>query len=143
MNKNEYKEESYSSGDNSKQLKSINWNIKEKLTKYVKEKKNSQKIFMPGLDGPLVSFLLFSELQHNNLKTEEIEEAYKNYKTEYENKRFQSFYIEHQHNEWFKEKYDLELNLKWKIERNLQSKKLYDNYIYNLNQNNFNLDRKC
>lgn len=138
MNKNEYKEESYSSGDNSKQLKSANWNIKEKLTKYVKEKKNSQKIFMPGLDGPLVSFLLFSELQHNNLKTEEIEDAYKNYKTEYENKRFQSFYIEHQHNEWFKEKYDLELNFKWKIERNQQSKKLYDNFIYNLNQNNFN-----
>ena len=108
------------------------------MKRYVKDRKKTEKIFRPGLDGPLVSFILFSELQHSNLKTEEIEEAYKNYKNDYENKRYQSFYIEHQHNEWFKEKYDPELNFKWKVERNHQSKKLYDNFITNLNQNYFN-----
>ena len=137
MNKNNYKEDSFSSGgESSKHMKSSNIDMKEKVRKYVKDRKKTEKIFRPGLDGPLVSFLLFSELQHNNLKTEEIEEAYKNYRNEYESKRFQSFYIEHQHNEWFKEKYDPELNFKWKIERNLQSKKLYDNFIAHLNQNN-------
>jgi len=104
----------------------------------MKDRRKTEKVIRPGLDGPLVSFILFSELQHSNLKTEEIEEAYKSYKNDYENKRYQSFYIEHQHNEWFKEKYDPELNFKWKVERNHQSKKLYDNFIANLNQNYFN-----
>ena len=117
-------------------MKSNPIDLREKVKKYVKDRKKTEKIFRPGLDGPLVSFLLFSELQHNNLKTEEIEEAYKTYKNEYENKRFQSFYIEHQQNEWFKEKYDPELNFKWKVERNLQSKKLSDNFIAHLNKGN-------
>ena len=139
MNRNEYKEESYSSGgEGSRHLNSKNLDIKEKVKKFVIDRKKTEKIFRPGLDGPLVSFLLFSELQHNNLKTDEIEEAYKNYKNDYENKRFQSFYIEHQHNEWFMEKYDPVLNYKWKIERNLQTKKLYDNFMSNLTQNNLN-----
>ncbi len=89
----------------------------------INEKKTSQ-IFTPGYDGPLVSLSLFNELQHNILSTDILENAYKDYKTKYEQKRFHSFYVEHQTDEWFKEKYDPELSVKWKNERNLQCQKL-------------------
>lgn len=86
--------------------------------------KNKSKIFIPGLDGPLLSLSLFNELQHNHLPTEVFEKAYKEYKLKFEDKRYQSFYVEHQNDEWFKEKYDPESNLKWKLEKNAQCQKL-------------------
>lgn len=72
----------------------------------------------------MLSLSLFNELQHNILPTEVIENAYKEYKTKFESKRYQSFYVEHQNDEWFKEKYDPESNLKWKLEKNAQCQKL-------------------
>lgn len=97
--------------------------MRNKVTSMISEK-NSSKIFVPGFDGPLVSLSLFNELQHNILPTETIESAYKDYKSKYEQKRFQSFYVEHKDDEWFKEKYDQEMNLRWKSERNSQCQKL-------------------
>ena len=97
--------------------------MRNKVTSMISEK-NSSKIFVPGFDGPLVSLSLFNELQHNILSTEAIEAAYKDYKAKYEQKKFQSFYVEHKDDEWFKEKYDLEMNNKWRTERNSQSQKL-------------------
>jgi hypothetical protein len=101
------------------------------------EEKNSTKVFMPGFDGPLVSFSLFNELQHNILPSETIEQAYKDYKTKYEQKRYQAFYSEHQHDEWFREKYEPELNQKWRSERNNQCSKLANNFIKSLNEGSF------
>ncbi len=89
----------------------------------INEKKTSQ-IFIPGYDGPLVSLSLFNELQHNILQTDLLENAYKDYQAKYEQKRFHSFYVEHQNDEWFKEKYDPDLSAKWKTERNAQCQKL-------------------
>jgi SERRATE/Ars2, N-terminal domain len=86
--------------------------------------KNKSNIFVPGYDGPLLSLSLFNELQHNIFSTEKIENEYKLYKSKFENKRYQSFYVEHQNDEWFKEKYDPESNLKWKLEKNAQCQKL-------------------
>lgn len=99
--------------------------------------KNSAKIFLPGLDGPLVSFGLFNELQHNILQPEIAENAYKEYKSKFENKRYQSFFSEHQNDEWFKEKYDFESHNKWRTERNAQSNKLADKFFEELNKNAF------
>lgn len=94
----------------------------------INEKKSSQ-IFIPGLDGPLVSLSLFNELQHNTLSTEVLQNTYKDYKTKYENKRFHSFYVEHQSDEWFKEKYDPETSEKWKSERNFQCSKMFTKFF--------------
>jgi len=98
--------------------------------------KNESKIFIPGFDGPLLSLSLFNELQHNILPTEVIENAYKEYKAKFESKRYQSFYVEHQNDEWFKEKYDPESNLKWKLEKNSQCQKLSQRFQESL-QNGF------
>ena len=97
--------------------------LKNKVTNMIQEK-NQNKIFIPGFDGPLLSLSLFNELQHNILSTAIIENAYKEYKLKFESKRFNSFYVEHQNDEWFKEKYDPESNLKWKLEKNAQCQKL-------------------
>lgn len=99
--------------------------------------KNSNRIFVPGLDGPLVSFGLFNELQHNILQPEVAENSYKDYKSKFENKRYQSFFNEHQNDEWFKEKYDFESNTKWRAERNTQSNKLAENFFEELNRGVF------
>jgi len=109
---------------------------KDKVTKIIKEKK-AYEIFVPGFDGPLLTFSLFNELQHNILPTEVVEEAYKDYKTKFENKRFQTFYIEHQHDEWFREKYEPELNMKLRNERNAQAQKLSESYLSQVNSNGF------
>jgi hypothetical protein len=100
--------------------------------------KNSSKIFVPGFDGPLVSLSLFNELQHNILSTEAIEAAYKDYKVKYEQKKFQSFYVEHKDDEWFKEKYDHEMNSKWRTERNSQCQKLCQKFNEAVQKNNLN-----
>lgn len=99
--------------------------------------KNQSKIFIPGFDGPMVSLSLFTELQHNILQTEMIENAYTEYKTKYENKRYQSFYVEHQNDEWFKEKYEPEVSQAWRIERNVQSQGLAKRFIDSVNNDEF------
>ena len=99
--------------------------------------KNASKIFIPGFDGPLLSLSLFNELQHNILPTEDIESAYKDYKSKYENKRYQSFYVEHSKDEWFKEKYDNEISMQWKNERNAQCQKLAKRFMEDVNNNEF------
>jgi hypothetical protein len=96
--------------------------------------KNQSKIFTPGFDGPLLSLSLFNELQHNILSTSIIENAYSEYKQKFESKRFNSFYVEHQNDEWFKEKYDPESNLKWKLEKNEQCKKLSEKFQEDLKE---------
>ena len=106
-----------------RQSRSKSPRIKNKVTSLISEK-NANKIFIPGFDGPLVSLSLFNELQHNILSTEAIENAYKDYKTKYEAKKYHSFYVDHKDDEWFKEKYDPESNTKWKNERNTQCAKL-------------------
>jgi hypothetical protein len=99
--------------------------------------KNTSKIFIPGFDGPLISLSLFNELQHNILPTETIESAYKEYKSKYENKRYQSFYVEHQNDEWFKEKYDIETSNQWKSERNAQCQNLAKRFLESANKEEF------
>ena len=96
--------------------------------------KNQNKIFIPGFDGPLLSLSLFNELQHNILSTSIIENAYTEYKQKFESKRFNSFYVEHQNDEWFKEKYDPESNLKWKLEKNTQCQKLSEKFQEHLKE---------
>jgi hypothetical protein len=99
--------------------------------------KNTSKIFIPGFDGPMISLSLFNELQHNLLPTETVESAYRDYKSKFENKRYQSFYVEHQNDEWFKEKYDSETSTQWKNERNLQCQNLAKRFFEGLNGDEF------
>lgn len=99
--------------------------------------KNSSKIFYPGFDGPLVSLSLFNELQHNILPNDVIENAYKEYKEKYDEKRYKSFYVEHHDDEWFKEKYDPECSKQFKLERNNQCQKLSQRFLDNVASNQF------
>jgi hypothetical protein len=97
--------------------------------------KNSSKVFIPGFDGPLVSLSLFNELQHNILLMETVENAYREYKTKYEGKKFQSFFVEHKDDEWFKEKYDNTYLVKMKEERTLSSKRLAEKFFHEIPKN--------
>ena len=82
------------------------------------------KITVPGFDGPLITESLFKDLQLNNIPNDVISEAYKDYKTKYENKKFQSFYSEHKNDEWFKEKYHPDIYYQIREEQNIQCHKL-------------------
>lgn len=96
------------------------------------------KIITPAFDGPLVTLSLFNELQQDVFPIEIIEQAYKEYKEKYEQKKFQSFYVEHQNEEWFKEKYDPEYISKLIQEKNLQCQKLASKFHENLSSGKFN-----
>ena len=72
----------------------------------------------------MVSLALFNELQANIFPQEVLEKSYAEYKSQYEAKKYSSFYVEHQNDEWFKEKYDPEIYIRSKNERNAQTKKL-------------------
>lgn len=76
-------------------------------------------------------------MQHNILPNEVIENAYKEYKEKYDEKRFKSFYVEHLNDEWFKEKYDLECSKQFDKERNGQCIKLSEIFLDDLESNNF------
>lgn len=97
--------------------------------------KNSSKVFIPGYDGPLVSLSLFNELQHNILLMQTVENAYNEYKNKYEGKKFQSFYVEHKEDEWFKEKYDHTYRQKMQEERNWTSQKLSEKFFQDTPKN--------
>lgn len=65
-----------------------------------------KKLNIPGFDGPLITENLFKRLQPDDTPESVIKNAYNDYKTKYENKKFSSFYVEHHSDEWFKERYD-------------------------------------
>lgn len=88
--------------------------------------KYKDKISIPGFDGPLITLSLFKELQNNNLPEDIIQSAYEDYRNKYKNKKYESFYVEHQGDEWFKERYHPEVYLKWRNEKNGQDQKLCD-----------------
>lgn len=88
--------------------------------------KGTERIVSPGLDGALLSSSLFNELQSSEVSMKEVAIAYEQYKAKYENKRFTGFYLEHQRDSWFIEKYDPEQSTKLKNERSIQSQRLRD-----------------
>ena len=71
------------------------------------------------------------------METNALENAYWDYKNKYEQKRFHSFYIEHQNDEWFKEKYDPDLSCRWKNERNAFCLKLANKFFEFVNSGSF------
>lgn len=77
----------------------------------------------------MVSLALFNELQANIFPQEVLEKSYAEYKSQYEAKKYSSFYVEHQNDEWFKEKYDPEIYIRTKNERNAQTKKLSKQFL--------------
>ena len=106
------------------------------------------KISVPGLDGPLITESLFKTLQHDSIPIEMVNDTYKKYKEDYEKKKYETFYIEHENDEWFKEKYDLLILRKWYNERNQQCKKSSQNswksiiYSFYKKKNDFDDDIK-
>ena len=91
--------------------------------------KNQNGIKKPSFDAPLVSLSLFNELQSSIIPQDVLEKEYNDYKNEYEHRKCNSFYIEHENDEWFKEKYDPEIYVKWRNERNTQAKKLAQKFF--------------
>ena len=125
---NKKRERSSSKKEEKKQIDSKQETIKTKINSIINEK-NQNKINIPSFDAPLVSLALFNELQANIFDQEIIDNAYADYKVQYEAKRYSSFYVEHQNDEWFKEKYDPEIYVKWKNERNSQAKKISKQFL--------------
>ena len=102
--------------------------MKTKINTMITEK-NQNGIKKPSFDAPLVSLSLFNELQSSIISQDVLEKEYNDYKEEYEHRRCNSFYIEHENDEWFKEKYDPEIYVKWRNERNTQAKKLAQKFF--------------
>lgn len=124
FSKDRDKDKDISNRDRDDEEKAKAQGIKNRINFIINEKNTSNHIIVPSFDCPLISLSLFNELQPNILSDEAIETAYKDYRSKYEAKKYQSFYQEHQNDEWFKERYDPEIYLKWKNKRNTQAKKL-------------------
>ena len=84
----------------------------------------------PGLNGQLLSFKVFMEMQENPISMEDAEKYYNEYKTAHDRKQSEIFYQMHKEDHWFREKYDPQLLFKWKNEQKKQaqvlSKKFFD-----------------
>ena len=102
--------------------------MKTKINTMITEK-NQNGIKKPSFDAPLVSLSLFNELQSSIISQDVLEKEYNDYKEEYEHRKSNSFYMEHENDEWFKEKYDPEIYVKWRNERNTQAKKLAQKFF--------------
>jgi len=79
--------------------------------------KRKLKVFVPGLDGHLISFRQFMQLQPEKLDSKKAESIYNRYKKEYEEKQAQIFFQEHENDQWMLEKYHPLLSQKLRNKR--------------------------
>eukprot|EP00828_Plagiopyla_frontata_P004557 TRINITY_DN1166_c0_g1_i13.p1 TRINITY_DN1166_c0_g1~~TRINITY_DN1166_c0_g1_i13.p1 ORF type:complete len:366 (+),score=60.22 TRINITY_DN1166_c0_g1_i13:227-1324(+) len=96
------------------------------------------QIFVPYLDGNLVSFRTFMENQSDKLDHDKALEVYKNYQNNWIKKQDDTFCTEHLNEEWFCEKYDAFLIEKLKNERSLLAQKNAVIFKEKLANNGFN-----
>eukprot|EP01015_Nassula_variabilis_P037649 TRINITY_DN999_c0_g1_i3.p1 TRINITY_DN999_c0_g1~~TRINITY_DN999_c0_g1_i3.p1 ORF type:complete len:679 (-),score=87.66 TRINITY_DN999_c0_g1_i3:160-2196(-) len=103
-----------------------------------RQKDKRKKVFVPGLDGPLLSYREFMELQSEKVDSELGDKIYNKYKRDYEQKQREIFYQEHKNDEWFKEKYDPILSQKFKDERKEEAQAIAQRFFKNFDQGIYN-----
>ena len=127
---------------NTNELNYYDINIKNQIVKNQINNiiKNNNNIKFPSIDIPLLSFPLFNEIQSKNFPEDLLKKKYSEYKNKHTSNNIEKFYIEHQNDEWFKEKYDPIINVEYNYEKNIQIKKYFLNFEKNffnvLNNNN-------
>lgn len=83
----------------------------------------------PGLNGPLLSFKTFMEMQSDNIDIAEAQKYYDDYRGEHQKKQSEIFFAMHRDEHWFREKYDPEQSYKWKAEQIAQSQSLARKFL--------------
>ena len=96
---------------------------------------------MPGLNGPLLSYKAFMDMQENPISMSDAEKHYSKYKDAYERKQWEIFYQIHKDEHWFREKYDPQLQFKFKNDQMKQSQTLARRFMEALERNEF--DQIC
>ena len=92
---------------------------------------------MPGLNGPLLSYKAFMDMQENPINMNDAEKYYSKYKDAYERKQCEIFYQIHKDEHWFREKYDPQLQFKFKNDQIKQSQTLSKRFMDSLDRNEF------
>ena len=91
----------------------------------------------PGLNGPLMTFKQFMDLQENYIEMNEAEKYYNEYKSAYERKQSEIFFKMHKDDHWFQEKYHPNLLYKFKQEQIKQSQMLAKRFNEGLENEEF------
>ena len=92
---------------------------------------------MPGLNGPLLSYKAFMDMQENPINMADAEKYYSKYKDAYERKQWEIFFQIHKDEHWFREKYDPQLLFKFKNDQMKQSQTLAKRFFESLDRNEF------
>ncbi|KAL4460616.1 hypothetical protein ABPG72_002903 [Tetrahymena utriculariae] len=93
---------------------------------------------IPMLDGPLVNFRQFMELQTDRVDTHKAETHYQYYKKHWEKRQNEIFVKEHMEEAWFKEKYDPIISEEIQKDRLSECKKTAEKFFEDYKNNVFN-----
>jgi len=92
---------------------------------------------MPGLNGPLLNYKAFMDMQENPINMTDAEKYYSKYKDAHDRKQSEIFYQIHKDEHWFREKYDPQLLYKFKNDQIKQSQLLCKRFMESLDKNEF------
>jgi len=106
--------------------------------RYTKKRSRNPEIIKPGLNGPLLSFKVFMEMQEFPISMEDAEKYYNEYKAVHDRKQSEIFFQMHKDEHWFREKYDPQLLFKWKNEQRKQGQMLSKKFFDSLKNGEFN-----
>ena len=106
-----------------------------------KNRKRGPRYIEPGLNGPLLSYKHFMEIQRNALDMKEAEVLYAKYKKAHSDKQNEIFFAMHKEDHWFKEKYHPEQSYQWQTERRVQAQLLAKKFFDHLKKEVYQVGR--
>ena len=94
-----------------------------------KKDPNSQKCVYPELDGPIIDYNQFFELQNcHHLNQEVCEKNYEEYKKFHESFHNKLFFNENKFSMWFKEKYDFQIKINLFYQKSIKSQLIAEKF---------------
>ena len=105
--------------------------------RYNRRRQKGAEVIRPGLNGPLLSYKAFMDLQVNPIDRNEAEKYYQEYKSAHDRKQSEIFFQIHKNEPWFQEKYHPKWLYKFKQEQIKQSQMLAKKFNEGLENDEF------
>jgi len=104
---------------------------------YGGRRSRNSEVIKPGLNGPLLSYKSFMDLQENPISMKDAEKYYAEYKNAHDRKQSEIFFQVHKGEHWFQEKYHPKLMYKYNQEQIKQSQALCKKFNESLENDGF------
>lgn len=105
--------------------------------RYDGRRNRGSEVIRPGLNGPLLSYQQFMDLQESHIDMKEAEKYYAEYKNAYDRKQSEIFFQIHKNEHWFQEKYHPKYVYKFNQEQIKQSQILAKKFNENLENDEY------